>query len=62
MVSIKHGAKAGVLLEANSKIRKNIAKNPDTDEPLMLSGEVDALLRWSELQNRRFHRCASHGY
>jgi len=40
--------KAGVLLEANSKIRKNIAKNPDTDDPIMLSGEVDAILRWSE--------------
>ena len=40
-------ANAGVLLEANSKIKKNIAKNPDKDEPLMLSGEVDALLRWT---------------
>ena len=43
-------ANAGVLLEANSKIRQNIAKNPDTDEPLMLSGEVDALVRWTEEQ------------
>lgn len=43
-------ANAGVLLEANSKIKKNIAKNPDTEEPLMLSGEVDALLRWTEMQ------------
>ena len=42
--------KAGVLLEANSKIRKNIAKNPDTDDEIMLSGEVDAILRWSEMQ------------
>ena len=42
--------KAGVLLEANSKIRKNIAKNPDTDDEIMLSGEVDALLRWSEMR------------
>ena len=32
--------KAGVLLEANSKIRKNIAKNPETDDEIMLSGEV----------------------
>ena len=24
--------KAGVLLEENAKIRKNIAKNPDTDD------------------------------
>ncbi len=42
--------KAGVLLEANSKIRKNIAKNPDTDDEIMLSGEVDAILRWSEMK------------
>ena len=42
--------KAGVLLEANSKRRKNIAKNPDTDDEIMLSGEVDAILRWSEMQ------------
>jgi hypothetical protein len=42
--------KAGVLLEANSKIRKNIAKNPETDDEIMLSGEVDAILRWSEFQ------------
>jgi hypothetical protein len=41
---------AGVLLEANSKIKKNIAKNPDTDEPIILSGEVDALLRWTDMQ------------
>ena len=42
--------KAGVLLEANSKIRKNIAKNPQTDDEIMLSGEVDAILRWSEMR------------
>jgi hypothetical protein len=41
---------AGVLLEANSKIKKNIAKNPDTDEPIILSGEVDAILRWTDMQ------------
>ncbi len=42
--------KAGVLLEANSKIRKNIAKNPDTDDEIMLSGEVDAILSWSKMK------------
>ena len=42
--------KAGVLLEENAKIRKNIAKNPDTDDEIMLSGEVDAIVRWSEMR------------
>jgi hypothetical protein len=42
--------KAGILLESNAKIRANIAKNPDTDDELMLSGEVDALLRWTEMR------------
>ena len=41
---------AGVLLESNAKIRANIAKNPETDDEIMLSGEVDALLRWSEMR------------
>lgn len=41
---------AGVLLEANAKIRKNIAKNHETDDEIMLSGEVDALVRWTEMQ------------
>lgn len=41
---------AGVLLEANAKIRKNIAKNPETDDEIMLSGEVDAIVRWTEMQ------------
>lgn len=43
-------SKAGVLLEANAKIRKNIAKNPQTDDEIMLSGEVDAIVRWTEMQ------------
>ena len=42
--------KAGVLREANSTIRKNVAKNPQTDDEIMLSGEVDAILRWSEMR------------
>tara|TARA_R100000988_G_C3995898_1_gene165708 strand:+ start:655 stop:1779 length:1125 start_codon:yes stop_codon:yes gene_type:complete len=37
--------KAGVLLEENAKIRANIAKNPETDDEIMLSGEVDAIVR-----------------
>ena len=41
---------AGILLEANAKIRKNIAKNPETDDEIMLSGEVDAIVRWTEMQ------------
>jgi hypothetical protein len=41
---------AGVLLESNAKIRANIAKNPSTDDEIMLSGEVDAILRWSEMR------------
>ena len=41
---------AGILLESNAKIRANIAKNPETDDEIMLSGEVDALLRWSEMR------------
>ena len=36
---------AGVLLESNAKIRANIAKNPETDDEIMLSGEVDAIVR-----------------
>tara|TARA_Y100001958_G_C21226897_1_gene552389 strand:+ start:256 stop:1392 length:1137 start_codon:yes stop_codon:yes gene_type:complete len=41
---------AGVLLESNAKIRQNIAKNPDTDDEIMLSGEVDAITRWAEMK------------
>ena len=41
---------AGVLLESNAKIRSNIAKNPETDDEIMLSGEVDAIVRWSEMR------------
>jgi len=41
--------KAGILLEANSKMVHNLAKNPETDDEIRLSGEVDAILRWSEL-------------
>jgi len=40
--------KAGVLLEENAKIRANIAKNPDTDDEIIMSGEVDAIIRMSE--------------
>ena len=38
---------AGVLLEAGAKMVHNLAKNPETDM-IRLSGEVDAILRWSE--------------
>ena len=38
---------AGVLLESNAKMVHNLAKNPDTDM-IRLSGEVDAILRWTE--------------
>ena len=41
---------AGILLESNAKIRANIAKNPETDDEIMLSGEVDAILRWTEMR------------
>ena len=41
---------AGILLESNAKLRANIAKNPETDDEIMLSGEVDALLRWTEMR------------
>tara|TARA_R110002020_G_scaffold299387_3_gene515078 strand:+ start:608 stop:1738 length:1131 start_codon:yes stop_codon:yes gene_type:complete len=41
-------ANAGILLESNAKIVHNLAKNPDKDEEIRLSGEVDAILRWSE--------------
>lgn len=40
-------AGAGVLLGSNIKIRQNIAASSD-DPEIMLSGEVDALLRYSE--------------
>jgi len=43
-------ANAGILLESNAKIVHNLAKNPDKDEEIRLSGEVDAILRWSELK------------
>jgi len=43
-------ANAGILLESNEKIVHNLAKNPDKDEEIRLSGEVDAILRWSELK------------
>ena len=51
--------KAGVLLEENAKIRKNIAKNPDTDDEIMLSGEVDAIVRWSKCEQvmMECHEC-----
>ena len=39
---------AGILLESNAKIRANIAKNPTTDDEIIMSGEVDAILRWTE--------------
>ena len=39
---------AGMLLEANAKMVHNLAKNPDTDDDIRLSGEVDAILRWTE--------------
>jgi len=39
---------AGILLESNAKLVHNLAKNPDTDDEIRLSGEVDAILRWSE--------------
>ena len=38
---------AGVLLESNAKMVHNLAQNPDTDM-IRLSGEVDAILRWTE--------------
>ncbi|MCP4124357.1 MAG: hypothetical protein GY751_21635 [Bacteroidetes bacterium] len=41
---------AGILLESNAKLRANIAKNPETDDAIMLSGEVDAILRWTEMR------------
>jgi len=41
-------AGAGVLLGGNIKLRQNIAADPTNDDPIMLSGEVDALLRYSE--------------
>ena len=47
----KMWAGAGVLLGSNIKLRKNIAKNPKTDPEIMLSGEVDALIRLSEWRN-----------
>jgi hypothetical protein len=42
--------KAGVLLEENAKIRANIAKNPSTDDEIMLSGEVDAIVRMTTME------------
>lgn len=39
---------AGILLESNAKMVHNFAKNPDKDDEIRLSGEVDAILRWSE--------------
>ena len=41
-------ANSGILLESNAKLVHNLAKNPDKDEEIRLSGEVDAILRWSE--------------
>ena len=41
---------AGILLGGNIKLRQNIASNPDKDEPIWLSGEVDALLRDCEIE------------
>ena len=38
----------GILLESNAKMVHNLAKNPETDEEIRMSGEVDAILRWSE--------------
>lgn len=43
-------AGAGVLLGSNIKIRRNVAADPINDESIMLSGEVDALLRHSEFK------------
>ena len=40
--------KGGILLEANSKMVHNLAKDPEKDEEIRLSGEVDAIVRWSE--------------
>tara|TARA_R110002012_G_scaffold315755_1_gene530012 strand:- start:7767 stop:8879 length:1113 start_codon:yes stop_codon:yes gene_type:complete len=39
---------AGILLEAGAKMVQNLAKNPDKDDEIRLSGEVDAILRWTE--------------
>jgi len=39
---------AGVLLGSNIKLRQNISKDPAKE--IMLSGEVDALLRYSEFE------------
>lgn len=43
-------ANAGILLESNAKLVHNLAKNPETDEEIRLSGEVDAIIRWTELR------------
>jgi hypothetical protein len=38
----------GILLASNLKLKEQIGTDPETDEPVYLSGEIDAVLRYFE--------------